>query len=336
MTAHPDPRNALALHHDALVVDAHADLLWKVAEDGRDLASRLSIGHADLPRLREGGVDLQVFAVFVEPGKGKPDDLAEADRAFDLFDDLERRAGNALRRVRRRGDLPTLGDRTPLRALLGVEGAHMVGPDLSRLHAFFDRGVRLVTLTWNPVNPWADGCQPAPGDVLHGGLSPLGRERVAEMERLGMIVDLSHASPQTFDDALALTRRPPIASHSCAAALRRHPRNLGDDQLRALARRGGVVGINFFPTFLSDGDASEVDVETLVAHVEHVVRCCGEDHVGLGSDFDGIPSTPRGLEDVTRLPRITEAVLRRGWEERAVRKLLGENFLRVFREVLPD
>ncbi|MBI3844095.1 MAG: dipeptidase [Planctomycetes bacterium] len=311
-------------------------MLWKVAEDGRDLTSRLSIGHADLPRLVEAGVDVQVFAVFVEPGRGKPDDLAEADRALDLFDAFEHRAGSLLRRVRRRDDLPRPGERSPLRALLGIEGAHMVGPDLDRLHEFHERGVRLVTLTWNPVNDWADGCQPAANDRLHGGLSPLGRERVAEMNRLGMIVDLSHASPATFDDVLEMTRQPPIASHSCVAALRRHPRNLTDEQLRALARSGGVVGINFFPTFLHDGDPGDVGIEHVIAHVEHVIRVAGEDHVGLGSDFDGIPSTPRGLEDVTRLPKITEHLLRAGYEDRVVRKILGENFLRVFQNVLTN
>ncbi len=327
---------AASLHHDAVVVDAHSDMLWRVCQDGRDLTQRLDVGHADLPRLREGGVDLQVFAVFVEPGQGRPTDHAEADRALDLFDELERRAGGSIRRVLWRRDLPARASGGRLHAVLGMEGAHLIGPSVERLRLLHARGVRLITLTWNPVNEWADGCQTLPDEPSHGGLSPIGFERIGEMDRLGIVVDLSHASPRTFDDALRTTRHPPVASHSCARALRNHPRNLTDDQVRALASRGGVMGINFYPRFLTEDETGAVGVESVLAHIGHVIRVAGEDHVGLGSDFDGIPSTPRGLSDVTALPSLTERLLREGFEEPVVRKILGENFLRVFREVLKD
>jgi membrane dipeptidase len=218
-----------------------------------------------------------------------------------------------------------------LAAVLAIEGGHAIENDLDVLREFHARGVRTMTLTWNNSNEWADGC----GDEgRHGGLTARGREVVAAMEALGMVVDISHVAPGTFADVLAVARRPPIASHSCARALRDHQRNLTDDQLRALAAAGGVACVNFYPVFLVNaGDASLRDV---LDHVERFLAVAGEDHVGLGTDYDGIGITPTDLPDVASLPRVTTGLLERGHSERSIEKLLGANLLRVFEAVLPE
>jgi membrane dipeptidase len=322
-----DPR-ALSLHRRAVVVDAHADTVLALERDGRGLRERSERGHVDLPRLREGGVDLQVFALFVEPAY-KPD--RALPRLLHLWDRLVRElraAGPAVRVCRTVEDLATLGDGV-VGAVLSVEGGEAIGTDLALLRVLHALGVRAMGLTWNERNQLADGA----GEWrAQGGLTEFGRRVVAEMNRLGMVVDVSHLAERGFWDTLSVSRAPVVASHSCARALCDHPRNLSDAQIVALARQGGVIGINFFPEFL-DADPARADVRRVVEHIEHVADLVGPDHVGLGSDYDGIGRTPQGLEDVTRLPAITDLLLRRGWQEPDVLKVLGGNFLRVFGEV---
>jgi membrane dipeptidase len=249
-------------------------------------------------------------------------------------------------------------------SLIGIEGGHAIESSLERLHAFFARGARYMTLTHNDTTDWADSATDAP---RHGGLSTFGEEVVREMNRLGMIVDISHVSADTMRDVLRVSSAPVIASHSSAFALAPHPRNVPDDVLALIARNGGVVMVNFSPNFL-DPEAARIHVglypvvreaealadegerkrridawraahpvpsvpfTRVVDHIEHIARVAGVDHVGLGSDFDGIPAVPVGLEDVSRYPVITAELLRRGWTEPDIRKVLGENALRVLRE----
>jgi membrane dipeptidase len=258
--------------------------------------------------------------------------------------------------------------------LIGVEGGHAIESSLDRLRDLHARGVRYLTLTWNNGLPWAGSSIGADG-TRTGGLSDFGRDVVREMNRLGMLVDLSHVSDSTFFDAIAVSRVPVIASHSSARALSDFPRNLSDDQLRAIARNGGVVNVNFFSRFLDSqyrARADAVDAQitaarralrpgpdsaaaaaglsarrdsllaalpqtpfsVLIDHIDHVARVAGVDHVGIGSDFDGVSALPVGMEDVTRLPRIAQALLDRGYSEQDVTKILGGNMLRVMERVL--
>ncbi len=321
---------AAALHRRALVFDAHADTLTEMTDRGYDLGAAPEGRHLDLPRCAGGVLDAQVFTCFVHPryvGHGA------ADRVRAMLDTLDRQLAlfpGRLALCTARGDIAAARAGGRLAAVLAVEGGHAIEDRLEALQEFHARGVRSLTLTWNNTNEWADGC----GDAgRHGGLSPRGRQVVEAMESLGMLVDISHVAPATFRDTLAVARRPCIASHSCSHELREHPRNLTDAQLRALAARGGVACLNVYPVFLVE--QGEARLEHVVAHAERFLHAAGEDHVGLGCDYDGIEATPVELPDVSALPRLTDALLRRGWSERAVEKLLGANLLRVFEEVLP-
>jgi membrane dipeptidase len=322
---------AAALHRRALVFDAHADTLTEMTDRGYDLDAGPERSHLDFPRCAGGVLDAQVFTCFVHPkyvGNGAADRvramLATMDRQLAHFPDR-------LALCTSRGDVAAARASGRLAAVLAIEGGHAIENDLEILREFFARGVRTMTLTWNNSNEWADGC----GDAgPHGGLTARGREIVELMESLGMLVDISHVAPSTFRDALEVARRPCVASHSCSRALREHPRNLTDEQLRALAERGGVACLNVYPVFLvAEGEAS---LQHVLAHAERFLNVAGEDHVGLGCDYDGIGVTPVDMPDVTALPRLTEGLLARGFSERAVEKFLGANLLRVFEQALPS
>lgn len=324
------PAAAAALHRRALVFDAHADTLTEMTDRGYDLDAAPEDRHLDFARCAGGVLDAQVFTCFVHPryvGAGA------ADRVRAMLDTMDRqlaRFPDRLALCTGRGQIGAARASGRLAAVLAIEGGHAIEDDLDVLHEFFGRGVRSMTLTWNNTNEWADGC----GDEgRHGGLAPRGREVVAAMEELGMVVDISHVAPSTFGDVLAMARHPLIASHSCARALRDHQRNLHDDQLRALAAAGGVACVNFYPVFLvSEGEAG---LKHVLDHVERFLAVAGEDHVGLGTDYDGIGITPTDLPDVASLPRVTAGLLARGHSERTIEKLLGANLLRVFEAVLP-
>lgn len=314
--------NPAALHRDAVVADLHSDAILDVVAGKRDLAVRGGTGHVDLPRLREGGVDVQVFALFVDPryaGSGFRrvselldafDGLVHAHRTLALATTVEA-AQQAVRRGR-------------IAAVLSVENGSAIDGDPANLDRLYARGVRILSLTWNQSNDLADGAL----EDAHGGLTPLGRRVVRRMQDLRMVIDVSHLSERAFWAVLEATRGPIVATHSNAAALTPHRRNLTDDQLRALARRGGVVGVNFYPEFT--GGAT---IQHVLAHVDHLVRVMGADHVALGSDFDGFNQTVAGLEDVSKLPALTAGLLVRGYAPDDVRKILGGNVLRVFRTV---
>jgi len=328
---------ALDLHRRALVFDAHADTLTEMTDRGYDLDRAPEGRHLDLPRAAGGVLDAQVFTCFVHPrhvGRGEGSGgVGPADRVRAMLDTMDRqlqRFPDRLALCTRRGQIAAARAAGRLAAVLAIEGGHALENDLGRLEEFFARGVRTMTLTWNNSNEWADGC----GDAgPHRGLTARGREVVAAMESLGMVVDVSHVARTTFDDTLAVARAPLIASHSCARALREHPRNLDDDQLRAIAAMGGVACVNFYPVFLvAEGQAT---LEHVLDHLERFLAVAGPEHVGLGADYDGIGTTPVDLPDVATLPRVTEGLLRRGHPAPVVEGLLGANLARVFEAVLP-
>lgn len=307
------------LHARAVVVDAHCDTLLDVACGRRRLDLRSSTGHIDLPRLRAGGVDVQVFALFTEP-QYKPERALA--RTLQLLDAAYE---TGLRPCHSFAELASRLDQGELAAVLALEGGEAIGTDLARLRCLTRLGVRLLGLVWNQRNAIGDGVGEARGGA---GLTEFGRAVVRECDRLGVIVDVSHLNERGFWDVLAEGSRPVVASHSDARALCDHPRNLTDAQLRALAANGGVIGINFHSPFLR-ADGERAGLTDVVRHIDHVCGLVGPGHVGLGSDFDGIPQAPMGLEDAARLPALTEALLAHGYTEPDILAILGGNFLRV-------
>jgi membrane dipeptidase len=316
----PDPQ---VLHRQAVVVDLHNDFLLDAHSGRRDITRRSAVGHSDIPRLREGGVDVQVCALFVHP--------RDADRGYEtvtaLLDTAHRLAAaqpDLVGVATSVEEIDRLVAAGRLAWVLAVENASALGGDPDRVDALFRRGVRMMSLTWNASNGLADGAL----ESRHGGLTSLGRRVLERMQAVGMVVDVSHLSERSFWDVLAATRGPVVASHSNAAGRVPHPRNLTDDQLRAIARRGGVVGVNFYPAFTGGPTRDRV-----VEQIDYLVRLLGPDHVALGSDFDGFTDVVAGLEDVTRLPELTADLLACGHSPEVVRKILGDNALRVFRQV---
>ena len=357
---------AQRIHANLPVVDGHNDLAWKLRTDaGGDLdaadpSGALSGYHTDIPRMLEGGVGGQFWSVYApadipEPFERTIDQIAlvEAMAARDPRLELARTAAD-VRRIRAEGHIASL---------MGAEGGHSIEGSLEHLEVLFTRGVRYLTLTHSDTLPWADS---ATDDPQHGGLTDFGRSVVQQMNRLGMLVDLSHVSADTMRDALAASSAPVIASHSNAAALAPHPRNIPDDVLREIGRGGGVVMAVFFPGFVVAetaaameemfgtwrrirvelaGDEAAIAAEMeriegsldldvggvgdVVDHIEYIAGVAGIDAVGLGSDFDGMTLAPVGLEDVSCYPAITDELLRRSWAEPDIRKVLGENSLRV-------
>lgn len=321
--AAPPAPTVMQIHRDAIVVDLHADTLLDLAAGRRTLAGS-SRGHVDLPRLRQGGVDVQVFAAFIHPreaaqGRGRVGALIAA-----FHQAIDRHAGE-ISHARTVGEIETAVAAGKIAAVLAIEnGGDAIQGEVEQIDWLYREGVRIMGLVWNQANALADGAL----EVRHGGLTPLGRRVVRRMQDLGIAIDVSHLSPAAFWDVLAATRGPLLATHSNASAVHAHKRNLSDLQLRAMAARGGVVGVNFYPVFLGG-----TTLDRVVAHIDHMVRVMGIDHVALGSDFDGIRQVPQGLEDVSRLPNLTAALLARGYTPEQAQKILGGNALRVFRQV---
>lgn len=326
------------IHKDSTLVDMHCDTIGRFLE-GQDLARDNSQGHIDIPKLKKGAVDLQIFACYVAPPQNETQKNQAANRAFDQIDAVHQLINenpDDLLLVLDPVDLRQLRGTRKTGVFIGIEGGYAIENDLRLLRSFYRSGVRLMTLTHWTHTDWAD----ASGDPepTYWGLTEFGEKVVQEMNQLGMIIDVSHAHEETFWDVIKLTDSPIVASHSCARALSDHHRNMSDEMLKALAKNGGVIGINFYPEFLNAGDdensTSLVDVKTVVDHIDHVVKVTGKaDYVGLGSDFDGIGSPPVGLENVGLMANITAELVKRGYEDADIRKILGGNFLRVFREV---
>lgn len=362
------------LHRRALLVDTHNDFpsagIAKHLPFDTDLRGKT---HSDLARMQAGGVDAQVFSIFCGPEQERP--YAWAHRQIDSVHAWVARNPSRMQWALTSGDLRRAVRHGRLATLLGVEGGHMIEDRPENLQHLYDRGVRYLTLTWNNSTSWASSAaDETTGNVpaARAGLNALGRDIVRTMNDLGMLVDVSHNGERTFWDVMATTRKPVIASHSSAYALCPHRRNLKDDQIRAIARNGGVVHLNFYAGFLDssyerkalrlgeryraetdslvrtgmqpdyaqmivaekhrgDYDAIRPPLSLLLDHLDHVVGLVGVDHVGIGSDFDGIEAGPLGLDGVEDFPKITSALLARGYSAKDIRKILGGNFLRVLK-----
>ena len=318
---------ALRIHYDALVMDGHIDtpslMLDEAYAFGERHAPQAGRAHVDLPRMVEGGLDAPFFSIYVARSYGEGP--AATDRALAMIAESVRQveALPGAEIATTAADVRRITADGRKAILMGLEGGHALQGSPAVLRRLADDGIRYVTLTHSNTNLFADASTDAP---RWNGLNALGRELVGEMNRLGVVVDLSHVSDRAFYDALETTAAPVLLSHSSCRALHRSARNVTDDMLRALAANDGVILINFFSTYLGDGD---VTVETILDHIDHAVEVAGVDHVGLGSDFDGVPRLPAGMGDATRLPWITYGLLKRGHSETDVRKILGLNALRV-------
>jgi membrane dipeptidase len=373
---------ARALTESAILVDTHADTPQRFLDEGFDIGSTdpTDIGHLSLDKARRGGLGAEFFSIWVDPETNQGH---FAQHTFDLIDSVYEQAARHTDRMTMAfsvADIERAHRGHKLAALMGIEGGHSIENDLHLLRDYYRLGVRYMTLSWSNTNEWADSS----GDIddpkiqHHNGLTDFGRQVVLEMNRLGMMVDISHVADKTFWDTIATTKAPVIASHSSSRALVDAPRNMTDDMLRAVAKNGGVVQVNFYSGFddekfrraneaqSKDQAAAvqkymdslkakgkpvnyvEVDrierewmtkiprppFHVLTDHIDHIAKVAGVDHVGLGSDFDGVSgATPQGMDSAADLPRITQALLDRGYSEADIKKILGGNLLRVFAEV---
>jgi membrane dipeptidase len=324
-----DPKQ---LHRESIVFDAHCDTLQEVLAGKRRLSERSEEGHADLPRLREGGVTAQIFALFVSPNYFPRGATRQALRLLDVFYQELKENGDQLILATSATDIERAKAEDKVAGILSLEGAEALEGDLGVLRAFYKLGVRNIGLTWNLRNAAADGVDEMRSS---SGLTNFGVQLVREMNRLGIMVDISHLSPTGVRDVLHVSEAPVIASHSNAYALCPHRRNLTDEQLEGIASKGGVVGVTFVPSFVIEYE-NQATLEGVLDQIDYMVKTMGVDHVGLGSDFDGFFGSEkvRSLEDVTHLPRLTAGLVERGYSEEDVKKILGGNFLRVFREVV--
>ena len=365
-------------HQAAILADTHNDILSIVAEKGYDIGTNL-IGktHSDLRRFKTGGVDIQVFSIFCDERYGNGTAFNHAIRELDSLRSIASRNADEMEIVHNPNQLNSAIRKGKLACLSGVEGGHMIEEKIEYLDTFYNRGVRYMTLTWNNSTPWAtSAADESRGRTPFGskGLTAFGKEVVARMNQLGIMVDLSHVGEQTFYDAISVTSKPVIASHSSVYKLCPHPRNLNDDQIRAIAKTGGVIFINFYSEFIDSTfarnkeaflrkhqpetdslkgagwESSHIEelffrkysaetelfrppLEKMIDHFDYVIKLVGVNHVGIGSDFDGIESAPKELNGVEDFPKVTQALLNRGYSKKDLRKILGGNFLRVFSAV---
>jgi membrane dipeptidase len=367
----------MRVHRSTLLIDTHNDVPSRTVE-GFDIGSHTGTGHTDIARLKEGGVGAQFFAVYVAASYVNGNH--SANRTLQMIDtvrhDIIGRYPNDFMLATSSKDIEEAHRQGKIAALMGIEGGHAIEDSLRLLRDYYDLGVRYMTLTHSNTNDWADSS----GDIddpkvkHHNGLTDFGKQVVREMNRLGMMVDISHVADKTFWDALEVSKAPIFASHSSCRALTNHARNMTDDMIVALAKKGGVVQVNFYCGFISqkfrDNDAADTKVldarmakETagknlsepdrqilseklrkemglsratladVVDHIDHIRKIAGIDAIGIGGDFDGVSCTPIGLDDVSKYPNLTRALLEKGYSAEDIRKIYGGNFLRVMRAV---
>jgi membrane dipeptidase len=373
---------AHAIHDSAIVVDTHADTPQRFLDENFDIGSTdpKDVGHISLDKAKAGNLGAEFFSIWVEP---EPNQGHFAKRTLDLIDSVYEQAARHPDRMMMAysvADIERAHKEKKLAALMGIEGGHSIENDIHLLRDYYRLGVRYMTLSWSNTNEWADssGDMNDPKVEHHNGLTDFGKQVVLEMNRLGMMVDISHVADKTFWDAIATTKAPVIASHSSARALTSSPRNMTDDMLRAVTKNGGVVQVNFFSGFddqkywdamtaqakdqkaamddyvakcKAEGEtASPVELDrierewmakiprpplqSLIDNIDHIAKVAGVDHVGLGSDFDGVSgATPQGMDSAADLPKITQALLDRGYSAQDIHKILGGNLLRVFGDV---
>ena len=373
---------ARAIHDSDIVIDTHADTSQRFLDEDYDIGSTDpgDLGQISLDKAKTGNLGAEFFSIWVDPGTVSKDHYAR--RTLDLIDCVYEQAARHPDRLMMAfsvADIERAHREHKLAALMGIEGGHSLENDIHLLNDYYRLGVRYMTLSWSNTNEFADssGDINDPKVAHHNGLTEGGKQIVLEMNRLGMLVDISHVADKTFWDAIAVTKAPVIASHSSSRALTNHARNMTDDMLRAVAKNGGVVQVNFYNAFIDEtyrkADAAQTKDEeaavkayseklkaegktptysdterierewgtriprpplsSLIDHIDHIAKVAGIDHVGLGSDFDGMHgATPQGIDSAADLPKITQALLDRGYSADDIRKVLGGNFLRVFAE----
>jgi membrane dipeptidase len=373
---------ARAIHDSAIVVDTHADTPQRFLDDNFDIGNSdpQDVGHVSLDKARAGNLGAEFFSIWVDPVTNQGH---YAKHTLELIDSVYQQAAHHPDRMMMAfsaADIERAHKQKKLAALMGIEGGHSIENSMALLRDYYRLGVRYMTLSWSNTNEWADssGDLDDPKVQHHNGLTDFGKQVVLEMNRLGMMVDISHVADKTFWDAIAVTKAPVIASHSSARALCDAPRNMTDDMLRAVAKNGGVVDVNFYsgfddqnywnaekaqekdrdaaikayldkskaegktPTYLDEEKVQREWIakiprppfKVLIDHIDHIAKVAGVDHVGLGSDFDGVSgATPAGMDSAADLPKITQGLVDRGYDAEDIHKILGGNVLRVFAEV---
>jgi membrane dipeptidase len=331
------------VHASALLIDTHNDFPTEQTGNDRpaagvpiDIGVASPMAHTDLARLREGGVGGVFFAAYVGASYGLgPRAYARAQQVIDTILEMVQRYPNDFAFATTAAQIEDAHKQGKIAALIGIEGGHAIQDSLDKLREFYGRGVRYMTLTHTNTNNWADSS----GDISdaavkhHNGLTDFGKDVVREMNRLGMMVDISHVADKTFYDALAVSSAPLIASHSSCRALANVPRNMTDQMITELAKRGGVVQVNFYCNFLTNEKPPRATLDDVVAHIDHIRKIAGIDAIGIGSDFDGIDCAPVGIEDVSKFPNLTRALLEKGYSADDIRKIYGGNLLRVMKAV---
>lgn len=364
------------IHFEAILADTHNDVLSSAMMQGLKLEDDLrGKTHTDLDRLARGGVDVQVFSVWCGDKYTIEGGYARANAEIDVLMETVGRNASRMELVTDYAELRRAVEQGKLAALIGVEGGHMIDENLACLDSLYARGARYLTLTWNNSTSWASSAQDEvlhPGTLKNKGLSDFGKQVVKRMNKLGMMVDLSHTGDSTFWDAMKIVTKPVILSHSSVYSICPHYRNLKDEQIKAVAKNGGVICVNFYSAYLDpaynrkvkalvkkypvqadslrktlktdfsvgsallgmhpeEREALRAPFSLLIDHIDYLARLAGVDHVGLGSDFDGVSSLPQGLDDVSGYPKITKALKKKGYSDEDIRKILGGNFLRVFK-----
>lgn len=356
------------IHQKAIMVDTHGDILYNQIQSGIDIGQLQTSGNFDLVRAKQGGLDVQVFSIWCDEKGGF--DLA--NRQIDSLYSLINRYPDKITLVNNAQQLETAVKQNKMAAMIGVEGGHMIESDLTKLEALAKRGMIYLTLTWNNSTPWASSAaEESKGKIAKPGLNDFGKSVVKKLNDLGVLVDLSHVGEQTFYDAIKASAKPILVSHSCVYAINPVPRNLKDEQIKAVGKNGGVISLNFYSGFLDstysnkqkafltkykdeltdlsekygrskaidtlvslhkeEANAIKPSVDLVVDHIDHIVKLIGVDHVGIGADFDGAESFPQGIDSVADFPKVTAALLKRGYSEGDIHKILGGNFVRLLR-----
>jgi membrane dipeptidase len=320
----------ITVHHNATLIDLHNDILEVMAgEPNYHLGSLHTTHHTDIPRMQKGGLDVQFFADWIDYRKF-PDTLY-FDATKVLINILNNEISlnpNTIGQARNLDEALALNNSGKIAAVLAVEGGHSIENSLENLIALYEDGMRYMTITWNNSTSWAISAQDSRSATV--GLSEFGRSVIRTMDSLGVIIDVSHTGIKTIEDILEITKNPIVATHSGVRKIKESKRNLYDEQIIDIANSGGVIGVVFYPPFLTTGTA---DIDDVIQHIDYIKNLVGIDYVAIGSDFDGIESTPIGLEDVSKFPALTLKLLEHGYSQQDVEKILGGNFMRVFEQV---
>jgi membrane dipeptidase len=365
-------KNAFKLHYDAIVIDTHNDILMPIMLEGADITKELPSTQSDFVKWKKGGLDVQMFSIYV-PERIKKSDFKYAMNLLDKLEQIQSEYPDELFLAKNYEELIKRTNEGKFCGLMGAEGGNMIEGSMENLEILFERGVRYLGLTWNTSNAIAVSARDE-NNGKTGGLTEFGKEVVKRMDELGMMIDVSHLGETAFWDVINLSKNPIIASHSCVYNICPHYRNLTDEQINAIAQSGGIICINFYYKFLDPGGSSSqtiqnrykkdlreienacgsdyilfneqryeylsnnpskggTSVDILIDHIDYIVKLVGVDYVGLGSDFDGSITTPNELYDATCYPIITKKLVERGYKEEEIRKILGLNFLRVFKKV---